>query len=213
MSELLNHWYDGWFYDRFIAPNQDKAFEKIKNFITKGSSVLDAGCGTGRLCYQLNDRCNKIDGVDASEKNIIVAKKSFNEKLHSKINFYHCDIKNFLEVYKNKYDFAILSYVIHEINENKRENILRLLSLYADKIIIVDYLSPHPKSFIGLINRIVEFLAGKNHNRNFKSYLKNNGLLGLSKKAGLEIIDEIKNEPKTSHIAVFSKMKNYKNIK
>lgn len=206
MSEFLKHWYDGWFYDFFIAPNQDKAFEKIKNFIPEGSSVLDAGCGTGRFCYQLKDKCNKIDGVDASEKNIIIAKKNYDEKLHSKINFYHSDIKSFLEEGKNKYDYAILSYVIHEIGEIKRVNILNLLSLYTDKIIIVDYISPHPKSFTGIINRLVEFLAGKNHNRNFKSYLKNDGLIGLSKKIGLEIIDEIKNDPKTSHVAVFRKI-------
>jgi 2-polyprenyl-3-methyl-5-hydroxy-6-metoxy-1,4-benzoquinol methylase len=206
MTEKLEHWYDGWFYDLFIAPNQDKAYEKIKYYIPEGSSVLDAGCGTGRLCYQLNEKCNKIDGIDASEKNIIIAKKNYAEKLHSKINFYHSDIKSFLEESKNKYDYAILSYVIHEINEIKRENILRLLSLYADKIIIVDYLTPHPKSFMGIINRSVEFLAGKTHNRNFKSYLKNDGLIGLSKKTGLEIIDEIKNNPKTSHIAVFRKI-------
>jgi 2-polyprenyl-3-methyl-5-hydroxy-6-metoxy-1,4-benzoquinol methylase len=206
MTEFLNHWYDGWFYDFFIAPNQDKAFEKIKNFISESSSVLDAGCGTGRFCYQLNEMCSKIDGVDASEKNILIAKKNYDEKLHSKINFYHSDIKSFLENGKNKYDYAILSYVIHEINEKKRENILKLLSLYAVKIIIVDYISPHPKSITGLINRVVEFFAGKIHNRNFKSYLRNDGIIGLSKKTGLEIIDEIKNNPKTSHIAVFRKI-------
>lgn len=25
MTENKNHWYDGWFYDRIIAPNQDYA--------------------------------------------------------------------------------------------------------------------------------------------------------------------------------------------
>ncbi len=208
MKEHLNHWYDGWFYDFFIAPNQDKAFEEIKKFIPADSSVLDAGCGTGRLCFQLADICRKIDGVDASEKNIIIAKKNYNKRINGKINFYHSDIESFIEHNNNKYDFAILSYVIHEINVNKRENILNLLSLYADKIIIIDYLTPHPKNFVGLINRVVEFLAGKNHNRNFKSYLKKNGLYGLSQVTGLQIIEEIKNRPKTSHITMFSKVKN-----
>ncbi len=208
MNEILEHWYDGWFYDLFIAPNQDRAFEKVIKIIPENSYVLDAGCGTGRLCFQLNDICRKIDGVDASEKNIITAKRNIDGKTHGKINFYHSDIASFLGRNNNKYDFAILSYVIHEISEIKRENILKFLSLYAEKIIIIDYLSPHPKNFVGLINRTVEFFAGKEHNRNFKSYLKNGGLIGLSKKTGLGIIDEIINDPKTSHIAVFSNVKN-----
>lgn len=208
MNEKLEHWYDGWFYDLFIAPNQDRAFEKVINIIPESSYVLDAGCGTGRLCFQLSDKCRKIDGVDASEKNILTAMKNIDGKIHGKINFYHSDIKSFLGRNNNIYDFAILSYVIHEISEIKRENILKILSLYAEKIIVIDYLSPHPKNFAGLINRAVEFLAGKEHNRNFKSYLRNGGLIGLSKITELEIIDEIKNDPKTSHIAVFSNVKN-----
>lgn len=208
MIEKVEHWYDGWFYDYFIAPNQDKAFKKVEAMIPDGASVLDAGCGTGRLCYQLNNKCSKIDGVDASEKNIEAANKNYDRNLHNKIKFYNKDIKSFLEEGKNKYDYAVLSYVIHEIGENKRENILKLLSLYTKKIIIVDYISPHPKTITGIVNRIVEFLAGKVHYRNFKSYLKNNGLSGLSEISGLKIIEEIKNEPATSHIAVFNGTEN-----
>lgn len=208
MNEKLKHWYDGWFYDFFIAPNQDKAFIKIKNIITDNCSVLDVGCGTGRLCFQLIDKCSKIDGVDASEKNIYVANKKYNENLHYRINFHKKDIISFLEENKMKYDYAILSYVIHEIDKEKREYILKHLSKYSDKIIVVDYISPHPNSFTGVINRIVEFLAGKAHNKNFKSYLRNGGLYGLSKNTNLEIASEIKNDPASSHIAVFSKAKN-----
>ncbi|MBI5403992.1 MAG: class I SAM-dependent methyltransferase [Ignavibacteriae bacterium] len=211
MVENITHWYDGRFYDLLIAPNQDRAFEKIKEFIPKGSSLLDAGCGTGRLCFGLQGICKRIDGVDASEKNILTAKNNLKRQPHDNITFYNSDIKSFLEKkeIKDKYDFAVLSYVIHEISERKRANILNLLSSYADKIIIIDYLVPHPKSIAGMINRVVEFLAGKNHNRNFKTFLKNNGIYGLSEETGLKIIREIKNEPKTAHIVVFSKSENY----
>lgn len=207
MTEKLKHWYDGWFYDFFIAPNQDKAFKKVKNIIKDDSTVLDAGCGTGRLCFQLNEKCSRIDGVDASEKNISVANKNLDRNLQSNIKFYNNDLKVFLETGNNKYNFAVLSYVIHEIREQKREVILNLLSLYADKIIIVDYLSPHPQSFTGIINRVVEYLAGRNHYRNFKTYINAGGLRGLAKKFGFEIIDEIINEPATAHIVVLTKKK------
>ena len=43
------HWYDGWFYDKLIAPNQDTMFAIISSLIVDNSSVVDIGCGTGRL--------------------------------------------------------------------------------------------------------------------------------------------------------------------
>jgi hypothetical protein len=33
MKENKNHWYDGWFYDTFIAPNQDRLFSQIAKYI------------------------------------------------------------------------------------------------------------------------------------------------------------------------------------
>jgi 2-polyprenyl-3-methyl-5-hydroxy-6-metoxy-1,4-benzoquinol methylase len=205
MNEYLHHWYDGWFYDYFIAPNQDKAFKVVKDIINKNSSLLDVGCGTGRFCFLANDKCSVIDGVDASIKNINTANKNYDLNSHEKIKFYHNDIKSFLEKNKIRYDYAILSYVIHEIDEEKRIDILKILSLHAEKIIIVDYLSPHPKSITGIINRMVEFLAGRKHNKNFKSYLKNNGIKELANRANLKIITDIKNNPPTSNIVVLSK--------
>lgn len=45
--ENKNHWYDGWFYDKIIAPNQDKAFASVKSLIEEKANVLDVGTGTG----------------------------------------------------------------------------------------------------------------------------------------------------------------------
>lgn len=42
------HWYDGWFYDRWIAPNQDSFFAYINTLLPPDSTVIDLGCGTGR---------------------------------------------------------------------------------------------------------------------------------------------------------------------
>jgi 2-polyprenyl-3-methyl-5-hydroxy-6-metoxy-1,4-benzoquinol methylase len=205
MNENLKHWYDGWFYDSFIAPNQDKAFRIVKDLIDMDSTLLDAGCGTGRFCFQMNDKCSKVDGIDASIKNIDIANKNYDSNFHHKIKFYHNDIKSFLEKSKNRYGYAILSYVIHEIDEAKRIDILKILSLHARKIIIIDYLSPHPKSLTGIMNRIVEFFAGRTHYKNFKTYLKNDGIKGLVHQSKLNIIKEIKNNPPSSHIAIVSK--------
>ncbi|HKJ80929.1 MAG TPA: class I SAM-dependent methyltransferase, partial [Ignavibacteriaceae bacterium] len=71
MAEFNNdHWYDGWFYDKFIAPNQDRLFGEIKNLIDAESKILDVGCGTGRFSFFIKDNCNSILGIDLSKRNI-----------------------------------------------------------------------------------------------------------------------------------------------
>jgi len=65
-DKIKDHWYDGLFYDKLIAPNQDRAFRLVKSLIIKNSSVPDVGCGTGPLALQLKDECNSLDGIDLS---------------------------------------------------------------------------------------------------------------------------------------------------
>ena len=195
------HWYDGRFYDKLIAPNQDKIFSQIKDIIHPQCNVVDVGCGTGRLAYKLSDHCNEIIGVDLSSKNISVAleKKSIN---HGNINFIHGDIKVISKKLSARVDYSILTYVIHEMPEEERIYLLKDLKSISDKIIVGDYLVPTPKSFWGSINIIVEYLAGSDHFNNFKNYVKNGGINYLAKEANLKIIREVKNKPQTAHLVV-----------
>ena len=205
MLENKNHWYDGLFYDKIIAPNQDKAFQIVKSLIGENSSVLDVGCGTGRLEFQLEDKCSKIDGIDLSKKNIDLANQNLAKNPSLKIFFYHADVQNFLRTKEKSYDYSVISYVIHEIDETKREDILKLLSEKSRHIVIVDYLYPRPKCFTTFLNEAVEFAAGRDHYKNFKSYISGSGIKGLAEKSGLKIKKEIKNNPLTTHIVVLNK--------
>lgn len=205
MKENKNHWYDGLFYDVFIAPNQDKSFRLAKSIIKENSNVIDAGCGTGRFAFAVEDKVNKVDGVDLSERNIKVAMNKLTKNNSPKINFYHSDIYRFFENGDKHYDYAVMSYVIHEVDEHFRNDILKTLSENADKLILIDYLHPRPKHYWSWLNEAVEFAAGKEHYTNFKSYIKNSGLRGLTEQSGLKIIKEIKNTPSTSHIVVLEK--------
>lgn len=205
MKQNKDHWYDGIFYDVFIAPNQDKSFSIAKKIIDKDSTVIDAGCGTGRFSFSVEDKVNKVDGVDLSERNIKVAMNKLTKNNSPKINFYHSDIYRFFENGDKHYDYAVMSYVIHEVDEHLRDDILKALSENADKLILIDYLHPRPKHYWSWLNEAVEFAAGKEHYTNFKSYIKNSGLRGLTEQSGLKIIKEIKNTPSTSHIVVLEK--------
>lgn len=207
MKQNKNHWYDGLFYDVFIAPNQDKSFRLVKSIIKENSDVLDAGCGTGRFSFSVEDKVNKVDGIDLSERNIKVATNKLAKTNSPKIKFYHSDINHFFETGNKHYNYAVMSYVIHEVDEHLRNDILKTLSENTDKVILVDYLHPRPSSYWSWLNEAVEFVAGREHYSNFKSYLKNNGLKGLAEQTGLKITKEIKNTPSTSHIVVLEKGK------
>ena len=105
----------------------------------------------------------------------------------------------------NHFDYAVLTYVIHEVDEADRVNLLTELSKVTDRIIIGDYLVPMPKGLWNWLIKTVEFFAGAEHYRNFKSYVANGGIHYLASKAGLKINYEMKNKKPLRHIVVLSK--------
>jgi SAM-dependent methyltransferase len=200
-----DHWYDGWFYDKFIAPNQDRLFGEIKNLVDADSKILDVGCGTGRFSFFIKDNCNSILGIDLSKRNISRANLTLSGNSDSKISFQHKTVKEIISEGKEHFDFAVMTYVIHEVNKKEREILLNEIAQVADKIIIGDYLFPRPGGFWSGLNEVIEFAAGRDHYRNFKSYLAGEGIAGLAKRAGFKVLIEIKNAPYTAHIIVLGK--------
>jgi hypothetical protein len=75
----------------------------------------------------------------------------------------------------------------------------------ASNIILIDYLTPRTKGIWSFLNEIVEYAAGKEHYSNFKTYVAQNGIKGLSERTGLKILHEVKNKPSTSHLVVLGK--------
>lgn len=199
-----DHWYDGWFYDKLIAPNQDRIFAEIKKIIKPNARIVDVGCGTGRLSFKLVDKTESITGIDLSRKNIDSANKKLAKIPNDKLSFRHTTIDELID---NNYhfDYAVMTYVIHEVNAEDRVELLGKMSRIADMIIIGDYLVPAKKGFWNILNEVVEFLAGNEHYRNYKHFISNCGLEGLAKEASLKIVNKIENRPATSQILVLSK--------
>lgn len=200
MNKEYTHWYDGWFYDSFIAPNQKNIYETISGLIEPGSNLLDIGCGTGRLSTTLAHKCGKITGIDLSSKNILCANRNKEKLKISNINYVNDSALNLSGIIKGKFDYAVMSFMIHEVSEELRNDIIDAVKLVSEKIIFADYLVPVPNGVWSKINRAVEFVAGREHYAGFKSYLKNGGLVDLIEKNNLKILKEFKNKPLTSHI-------------
>lgn len=82
---------------------------KVSSAVPEGASILDAGCGNGRLIESFLDK--KIDylGVDNSRELIELAKINY-----PGYNFLVCDILN-LESLKIKSDFVFSIAVLHHL--------------------------------------------------------------------------------------------------
>ncbi len=102
----------------YITDNIKKhlKIENNKNFFLKGLNILDIGCGGGLISEPMARLGANVTGIDASEKNINVA------RLHSKksglqINYLNKSPENLNE--KEKYDIILnLEIVEHVENVN-----------------------------------------------------------------------------------------------
>ena len=199
------HWYDGWFYDRFIAPNQDRLFGQIKTLIEQNSKIIDVGCGTGRFSFSVADTCKSVLGIDLSKRNIERANLNLSKNPNHNLSFKNQSVSDLVSEGNKHFDYAVMTYVIHEVNEEERANLLSEISCIADKIIIGDYLVPKPRSLWSILNELIEFVAGKEHYKNYKNFNVTGGLNYYAKQAELKVITEINNQPLTSHLVVLTK--------
>lgn len=198
------HWYDGWIYDRILAPHQKDSFSRIASLVKEGSDILDIGCGTGRLVFRLAPGCRNITGIDLSAKNIATAKQTLDTNPDDKINFVHSDIETFVSGKSQRYNYSILSYVLHELNSDGRMHILKVAAEISDMIIISDHF-PSVGFPANVIREILEMGAGPEHYSNYRNFVDNGGIQNHVLQSGLSVLHEevFRNH---LHIAVVKKM-------
>ena len=89
----------------FIGFFSDTIYWKIKKYNT--NDVLDAGCGTGELTYEVSKIAQHIDGVDFSSESIRLAREYCK---NSNVVFYNSPIGNFRG--QSLYSLCFLNHVI-----------------------------------------------------------------------------------------------------
>lgn len=194
------HWYDGWFYDRFIAPNLDETFRIMMAMMKKESTILDVGCGTGRFVFQAGKRFHLAAGIDLSSRNIKIANKNLSNSRATNLSFIHGNAENLAEHVENKFDYSTTSHVIHEMPEEIRLSVIKNMKEVSNEIIIGDYYVPQPNNQRGISNKIAEVLAGLDHFNNYRSFVRQGGLPALIKEANMDIIQQKIGTHGTSHI-------------
>jgi len=106
LSQSRDSWIDksSYFYEN--------DYKYMRFLIPENSSILELGCGTGRLIHELKP--SFATGVDISKKMILEAKNNY-----SNYEFFNLDIESekLVNTIKKKYDFIILSDLIGLVDD------------------------------------------------------------------------------------------------
>lgn len=157
--------------------------------VSAGMNVLDVGCGTGaHLKLYQRENCN-IYGIDSSAAMLEVARTNLRDKaslvLGSATQLDFGDVQ---------FDLILFSTVLHEMAQNIREEALaeakRVLS-DRGRILLIDFHPGPVKKFRGVYSKIIitisEILAGRDHYRNYRHFMRHGGLPSLIDSSGLQI--------------------------
>ena len=173
----------------YIKESILKKFKKknINNSI-KNLRILDIGCGGGLLCEPLSRLGARVVGIDASEKNIKIAKTHAKES-NLKISYYCASPENFK--YKGKFDVILNMEIVehvHDINLFLKES---SKFLKKNGIMFIATLNKTLKSYIFAIvgaEYVLRWLPIGTHNWNM--FVKPDDLIKICKKNSL-LLDEI----------------------
>ncbi len=137
--------------------------------------ILDLCCGTGDQLKKLSDAgFNNLTGVDLSTEMLKVARKG------NKIaNLLKCDVQH-TGLPDASFDIIIISFAVHEKPAPMQNNMLaeakRLLAPDGQLFLVDFSLDDQAKMISKVAAGMIERMAGKEHYRNFKSYVNKGGM-------------------------------------
>ena len=183
----------------------------------KNIRILDIGCGGGLLCEPLAKMGAKVIGIDASEKNIKIAKSHAN-KSKLKVEYYCATPENFK--FNSKFDVVLNMEIVEHVDNvdlflNKSSKFLK-----NNGIMIIATLNKTLKSFIFAIvgaEYVLRWLPIGTHDWNM--FIKPDDLINICKRNFLRL-EELKgveynlisNEWKLSNNSSVNYMARFKKI-
>jgi len=113
------------------------------NQVKEGDTVLDAGCGTGRITELISERGAKVTGIDQSKEMLRVAR---GKKYSTEVKFKQLNLENALPFEDETFNSTISALVTTHINDLERYiQELTRVTRHNGTIIISDL---HPRSNI-----------------------------------------------------------------
>jgi len=174
-------------YELFIDPLLNSVHADAVRMIPAGSTVIDVACGNGTLALTTSRTASQVTGIDLSPEMISYATERAEKQKRGNVDFRQMDASDLSTFKENEFDYATISMAIHQFERETGMAILKEVSRIADNIIVIDYNFPLPGGYKGFVTRLIERIAGVEHNKNFKEYLQFGGMNAIAEACGLEL--------------------------
>ncbi len=181
---LMAKIYDPIFY-LAIKPIRIAVMNELLKY--KEKIILDLCCGTGNQIKLLSKHgFRNLYCLDISDSMLEIAKRS-----DFSIKIYNEDATK-TSFDNTSFDVVIISFAIHEKDRNTQQALINEAYRIIKKdglMFVVDYVFDNKTTKFGrILISIIERIAGREHYRNFKNYIQNEGLLSLIKKDKFKLI-------------------------
>lgn len=187
---LKRHWYDGWFYSIFFDSDRSNLRNNILGFVEEDQSVLDIGCGTGGFALRIATCSKYVMGIDISESMIHTANQRKKKSGFTNIDFISGNALKLNNLLNRHFKYAVLSFLLHEINPQYRLKIIEQAHQCADALLIYDYFVPQPRNLSAFLIKVIEYLGGHDHYKNFLNFQQNGGISPLLNSLGFTIQED-----------------------
>ena len=180
-------------YDTLIEPfNSVLRKIALKMWPPKsGLSVLDVGCGTGTSLELYQQGGCDVFGIDSSPAMLAVARL----KLGTAATLFNGDASQ-MPYSDGSFDLVTVTLAFHEMPNQTRSavmNEIRRVIKCNSRVLVIDYnLGPltFPKGWLFKVMIIlIEFLAGREHFRNYRDFLAHGGIPVLADEHSLVITE------------------------
>jgi SAM-dependent methyltransferase len=176
-------WHYGKLYNKIIDPMMKPSRDIIVALVPQRATVLDIGCGTGKLCFDLRQQKQcQVVGIDLSTRMLAFAQMN---NPYEDVKFLHQDATNMEDFEDDSFDYIVVSHFIHELTRFQQLKALKEASRIARNIILLDSHTPLPWNFVGVLKRFFELVFGYDHYAQFNAYLDSGGIMGLLNESDL----------------------------
>ncbi len=165
----------------------DRVLQGIRIYVPEfsgmkpGDRVLDVCCGTGAQTFHYARLGIISSGIDLDHRMIEFAEKSRIGQRLPNVSFQRASALD-LPFQDESFDYASITMALHEKEEAARDRIISEMQRVVKKggiLVFVDYRVPYPQSAYGYFVKAAELMAGKDHFRYFRDYIKQGGLDSL----------------------------------
>ena len=152
--------------------------------------ILEVACGTGTLSHLLAKKGFNVLALDNSYSMIRQTYNKIHDSSSGRVTAIHGDAST-MPFYSASFDAVIMQLGLHEMENKIRMNSGREIIRVAKKdavFVLFDFAPTNKWSYSKFILTIIEFIAGTDHYRNGRRFIKNGGILSFLENLNLEVV-------------------------